>query len=83
MDLMTRIYRCPETHQPLEELDETRLSEINEAIRAGELLDHAGATVQQILDAGLMRDDGTCVYPVRDGVPNLLVDDRIALSKQA
>lgn len=70
---------CPETHQPLSALDKERLNALNEAVRDGTLRDHAGNTVQQIMDAGLLREDGAVVYPIRDGVPNLLLDDRIAI----
>lgn len=76
---MTRLYRCPETHQTLQELDEETLRMVNEAVRAGTLKNHAGHTVQQIIDGGLMNEDKSFAYPVRDGVANLLLDDRIAL----
>lgn len=75
---MTRTYRCPETHQALSELDADTLRKVNEAVRTGELKNHAGAMVQQIIDAGLLSEDETYIYPIRDGVPNLLLDDRIA-----
>ncbi|AWV88533.1 hypothetical protein [Bradymonas sediminis] len=77
---MTRIYRCPETHQTLSELDDENLRKVNEAVRAGALKNHAGNTVQQIIDGGLLSEDERFIYPVRDGVPNLLIDDRIAFS---
>lgn len=77
--LMVRTFRCPETHQPLRELDAARVSELNEGVRTGALRNHAGEVVQQIIDAGLIREDDLVVYPIRDGVPNLLIDDRILI----
>ncbi len=79
LQVMTEIYRCPETHQPLEELDEARLAELNEAIGNGELTDDSGEPVEESLAAGLVREDGAYVYPVRNGFPNLLISDRIPL----
>lgn len=79
IQLMVRTFRCPETHQPLRELDVAQVSALNESVRSGELRNHAGGIVQQIIDAGLIREDGQIVYPIRDGVPNLLIDDRISI----
>jgi uncharacterized protein YbaR (Trm112 family) len=36
--------------------------------------------VKQALAGGLVRQDGKIVYPVRDDIPVLLVDEGIALS---
>lgn len=79
VDQMTELYCCPETQQPLEVLDDERLEQLNEAIRAGELQSDGGEAVERTLDAGLVRQDGAYVYPVRDGVPDLLPSDRIEL----
>ncbi|QDG53382.1 hypothetical protein FIV42_22340 [Persicimonas caeni] len=78
-DSLSKLLRCPETRQELRPLDDSKLDELNEAIRAGELHNHAGDEVEQTLDAGLIREDDAVVYPIRDGVPNLLIDDRIPL----
>lgn len=75
---MTHVYRCPETHQTLGELDAANVRKVNEAVRAGALKNHAGEVVQKIIDGGLVNADQTYIYPIRDGVPNLLIDDRIA-----
>lgn len=31
------------------------------------------------LDAALVREDGTVAYPIRDGIPLLLVDEQLRL----
>src|SRR5690554_6374989 len=77
---MTHVYRCPQTHQALGELDADILRKVNEAVRAGALKNHAGETIQKIIAGGLISADQASIYPVRDGVPNLLIDDRIAFN---
>ena len=38
-----------------------------------------GAAVERTLEAGLVREDGLIVYPIRDGIPVLLIDEGIRL----
>lgn len=78
-DSIFEILRCPETRQELRELDDLKLEELNEAIRAGELHNQAGEAIGETLEGGLIREDDAVVYPIRGGVPNLLLDDRIPL----
>jgi uncharacterized protein YbaR (Trm112 family) len=68
---------CPETRQTLGRLDEEALEKLNEAIRNGDVTNEAGDTLDRPLEAGLMRADEAMIYPIRDGVPNLLIPDRI------
>lgn len=68
---------CPETKQPLRLADEALLSRLNSAISAGTLENRAGATVRAPLDAGLLREDGEILYPIRDDIPILLLDEAI------
>jgi uncharacterized protein YbaR (Trm112 family) len=79
-DTFADTLRCPQTQQPLRPIDSAKLDELNKAIRGGELQNEAGDAVEQTLDGGLVREDDAVVYPIRDGVPNLLVPDRILLA---
>ena len=74
------ILACPETRQPLAEAGAELLKRVNERIAAGGVKNVGGAPVKQALGGGLVRQDGKIVYPVRDDIPVLLVDEGIALS---
>ena len=70
---------CPESHDPVKLADQSLIDEINARIASGDLTNHAGQTVTEPLDSALVREDGKCLYRVDDGIPNLLVDERIDL----
>ncbi len=74
---LLKILACPDTHQPLAEADAALLERINERISAGECTNVGGAKVEAPLEAGLVREDGKIVYPIRDSIPVLLVDEGI------
>jgi uncharacterized protein YbaR (Trm112 family) len=74
------ILACPETHQPLAEADAALLARANQRIAAGEAQNRGGTKVAEKLEAGLVRQDGKVLYPIRDGIPVLLVDEGIPVS---
>lgn len=73
------ILACPDTRQPLAEADEALLARVNTAIAAGSLRNVGGAPVTGELAGGLVREDRRVLYPIRDGIPVLLIDEGIAL----
>lgn len=73
------ILACPETHQPLAVADDALLGELNARIEKGGVTNVGGAAVEEALEAGLVREDRKIVYPIRDAIPVLLVDEGIAL----
>jgi uncharacterized protein len=77
-DLLS-ILCCPETHQPLRLADETLVSRLNELIQAGKLKNRGDEPVTELIDAALVRQDGTCVYPIRQNLPVLLVNQAIPI----
>ncbi len=72
------ILACPETHQPLAEASRELLARVNARIARGEQKNVGGDTVSDALEEGLVREDGRIVYPVREGIPVLLVEEGLA-----
>lgn len=70
---------CPETKQPLRVADEGVLSGLNAAIEAGSVTTRGGEAVTSPLSEALVREDGTALYPVRDDIPIMLIDESIPL----
>jgi uncharacterized protein YbaR (Trm112 family) len=73
---------CPETKQPLRVAESDLLERLNGAIRQGSVTNRGGNVVTRALDGGLVREDGSVLYPVRDDIPIMLIDESIPLSKQ-
>ncbi len=76
---LLEILACPETHQPLAEAGSDVLDPVNERVSAGKAVNRSGQPVSDKLEAGLVREDGKIVYPIRDGIPVLLIDEGIEL----
>ncbi len=74
------ILACPETRQSLQLADDAVLGSVNEKIAGGGVKNVGRADVTDALTAGLIREDGQVVYPVRDDIPVLLVDEGIRVS---
>ncbi len=73
------ILRCPETREPLELLPAEALAALNARIAAGGVRNRGGEAVSEALEAGLLPRGGPAVYPVRDDIPILLVEEAILL----
>jgi len=74
---LLRILACPQTHQPLSVASAELLERVNAAIAAGSLENVGGRPVEERLEAALLREAGDLLYPVRDEIPVLLVDEGI------
>jgi len=70
---------CPETRQPLAVAPEELLARVNKAVEEGYLRNQAGEGVKEPVGEGLVREDGKVLYPVREDIPILLLDEAIRL----
>jgi len=68
---------CPETKEPVALVDKETLGEINAAIQAGKVLKRNGEPVRDLLDDGLLRQDGKYLYPIREEIPVMLIEEAI------
>ncbi len=78
---LLQILRCPETRQTLALAEPALVERLNTQAAAGQLRNAAGQAVTVRLDGGLVRADGKALYPVRNNVPMLLVDEAITLER--
>jgi uncharacterized protein YbaR (Trm112 family) len=76
---LLEILVCPEDHQPVRVADEALLKRLNERVKAGAVKNRQGDAVTKPIEEGLVRADGKCLYVVEDGIPNMLIDERIDL----
>jgi len=72
---LLEILACPETHQSLAEASKDLLKQVNDWIATGDAKNKGGKKVEEPLEAGLVREDAQVVYPIRDGIPVLLIDE--------
>lgn len=76
---LLQILCCPETHQPLTEADAALVGELNARLASGALKNRSGQPVSEKLDGGLLRQDRQVLYPIRNRLPILLVEEAIPL----
>ena len=72
---------CPENRTRLELADDALVEKLNQAIAAGSVQNRAGEPVGEPVEGGLVREDKTLLYPIRDGIPVLLIDEAIPLEE--
>lgn len=70
---------CPETKQDVVLADEAFVTKLNEQIAAGALKNKAGQAIREKLDGGLIRADKKILYPIREDIPILLIEEGIPL----
>lgn len=77
-DLLS-ILCCPETKQDVSLADAALIAQLNEAASRGQLKNKANKLVTELLDGGLIRDDRKILYPIREDIPVMLIEEGIPL----
>ena len=78
---LLKILVCPENKTPVALADEALIAKANAAVQAGTLKNRAGEAVKEKIDGGLVREDRVYMYPIRDDIPIMLIDEAIPLEQ--
>jgi uncharacterized protein YbaR (Trm112 family) len=70
---------CPATRKPLELLGDAELASLNERILAGEIKNRSGEVVRDAVGDALRPQGEDYVYPVRDDIPSMRIDQALLL----
>ena len=71
---------CPENKEAVSLLDQEKLQILNEKITMGELQNKSGSLVKERLEGALLRADQAVAYPIRDGIPIMLIDEGLVVT---
>ena len=72
---------CPETQQSLAVADGALLDRVNQGISRGILVNVGQKLVPEQIEAGLIRSDQKVLYPIRENIPVLLIEEGIPLDQ--
>jgi uncharacterized protein len=72
---------CPDTKQSVCLADPVLIHKVNSAVARGELKNTGNRTVTAQLDGGLLREDQKILYPIRDNIPVMLIEEGIPLEQ--
>ena len=81
--MLLEILVCPENRLPVKPAEAALLERINGAIAAGVLVNRGGERVTEKIEEGLVREDGKVLYPVREDIPVMLIEEGIDLTQEA
>jgi uncharacterized protein YbaR (Trm112 family) len=74
---LLEILCCPETKQDLSLLPVPVIAKINQRIKGGTVKNRSGQTVREAIGGGLLRADRKYLYPIREDIPIMLIDEAI------
>ena len=74
------ILACPQSQQPLKHASQEVLDRLNAAISKGTLTNSKGSVVTEPLLEALVTKDGSILYPVRENIPVMLIDESISIA---
>ena len=70
---------CPETKQEVSLAESSLITDLNSRVEKGELKNKAGQAVGEKLDGGLVRADKKILYPIRESIPVMLIEEGIPI----
>ena len=71
---------CPQSQQPLKHASQEVLDRLNASISKGTLTNSKGSVVTEPLLEALVTKDGSILYPVRENIPVMLIDESISIA---
>ena len=78
---LLEIMCCPETHQRLAKAGTELVDDLNKRIQAGTLVDRVDEKVAELIDGCLIREDGKILFPIRQDIPVMLIDQGIPIGQ--
>jgi uncharacterized protein YbaR (Trm112 family) len=72
---------CPETKLDVSLADDALINKLNDAVSRGLLKNKAQKPVAELLDGGLIRSDRKILYPIREDIPVMLIEEGIPLDQ--
>ena len=76
---LLEILVCPEDKTPVALATADILASLNARIAAGGIKTRGGAPVTEAVTEGLVRADGKYLYPVREDIPVMLIDEAVTV----
>ena len=76
---LLEILCCPETKQDVALAPASLIEELNRRTDAGTLRNRGGGVVKEKMDSGLIRKDRKYLYPVREDIPIMLIEEALPL----
>jgi uncharacterized protein len=70
---------CPETKLEVSLADDVLIERLNDAVNRGTLMNKGKKPVTELLDGGLIRADRKILYPIREDIPVMLIEEGIPL----
>ena len=70
---------CPETKQDVGLADSELINRLNDRIEKKEIKNKGGQIVTERLDGGLLRADQKILYPIRQDIPVMLIEEGILI----
>ncbi|HEU4686267.1 MAG TPA: Trm112 family protein [Nitrospira sp.] len=72
---------CPETKLEVSLAEDSLVEKLNDAVSRGTLKNKANKPVTEPLDGGLIRADRKILYPIREDIPIMLIEEGIPLDE--